>query len=181
MQAVKRRLLPLVALAATLTLAAGCDPRRPRRRSRHSRHRPHPGPTSRPPLVAAVPLPDGAVDKAVGQLDGMVGELLAKSGIPGMLAVAVVHGGKAVYAKGFGVTDAKTGAKVDPDTVFQLASMSKPLGATVVAHQVGRTAIGWDTPIVSKLPWFALSDPAVTQMVTVGDVLTPLRTARSRR
>ena len=33
-------------------------------------------------------------------------------------------------------------------------------------------AIGWDTPIVSKLPWFALSDPAVTQMVTVGDMLS---------
>ena len=31
-------------------------------------------------------------------------------------------------------------------------------------------AIGWDTPIVDKLPWFALSDPVVTQMVTVGDM-----------
>ena len=42
--------------------------------------------------------------------------------------------------------------------------------ATVVAHQVGQNAIGWDTPIVEKLPWFALSDPAVTKMVTVGDM-----------
>jgi CubicO group peptidase (beta-lactamase class C family) len=84
--------------------------------------------------------------------------------------VAVVHGGKAVYAKGFGVKDVRRGQKIDPDTVFQLASLSKPLGATVVAHQVGQNAIGWDTPVVSKLPWFALSDPAVTQMVTVGDM-----------
>ena len=30
--------------------------------------------------------------------------------------------------------------------------------------------ISWDTPIVDKLPWFALSDPAVTKMVTVGDM-----------
>ena len=42
--------------------------------------------------------------------------------------------------------------------------------STVVAHQVGEGAIGWDTPIVDKLPWFALSDPAVTKMVTVGDM-----------
>ena len=56
--------------------------------------------------------------------------------------------------------------------MFQLASVSKPLSATVVAHQVGVNAIGWDTPIVSKLPWFALSDPAVTQMVNVGDMLS---------
>ena len=54
--------------------------------------------------------------------------------------------------------------------MFQLASLSKPLGATVVAHQVGVNAISWDTPIVDKLPWFALSDPAVTKMVTVGDM-----------
>jgi CubicO group peptidase (beta-lactamase class C family) len=50
--------------------------------------------------------------------------------------------------------------------------LSKPLSATVVAHQVGANTIGWDTPIVSKLPWFALSDPAVTQMVTVGDMFS---------
>ena len=66
-------------------------------------------------------------------------------------------------AKGFGVKDVRNGDgadnKVDPDTVFQLASLSKPLGATVVAHQVGENAISWDTPIVDKLPWFALSDP----------------------
>ena len=79
------------------------------------------------------------------------------------MAVAVVHGGKTVYAKGFGVKDVRNGDKVDPDTVFQLASLSKPVAATVVAHQVGTNAISWDTPIVSKLPWFALSDPNVTR------------------
>ena len=113
-------------------------------------------------------LPENAVENAVAKLDGIAEELMARR-IPGM-AVAVVHGGKTVYAKGFGVKDVRTGEKVDPDTVFQLASLSKPLGSTVVAHQVGENAIGWDTPIVSKLPWFALADPAVTQMVNIGDM-----------
>lgn len=128
-----------------------------------------------PPLVPAMDLPSDAVDHAVAQLDRIAGELMASSGIPGM-AVAVVHGGKTVYAKGFGVKDVRAGDrpenKVDADTVFQLASLSKPLSATVVAHQVGQKAIGWDTPLVSKLPWFALSDPVVTQMVTVGDMFS---------
>jgi CubicO group peptidase (beta-lactamase class C family) len=114
-------------------------------------------------------LPANAVDNAVRKLDGIADELMRKSGIPGM-AVAVVHGGKTVYAKGFGVKDVRTGDKVDTDTVFQLASLSKPLGATVVAHQVGEHAISWDTPLLSKLPWFALSDPVVTRMVTIGDM-----------
>ena len=118
-------------------------------------------------------LPDNAVDNAVAKLDGLVDDLMKKSGIPGM-AVAVVHGGKTVYAKGFGVKDVRNGDaaenRVDADTVFQLASMSKPLGATVVAHQVSQGAVTWDTPIVDKLPWFALADPAVTRMVTIGDM-----------
>ena len=120
-----------------------------------------------------MPLPENAVDDAVAKLDGLAEDLMKKSGLPGM-SVAVVHGGKTVYAKGFGVKDVRNGDdpmnKVDPDTVFQLASLSKPLGATVVAHQVGENAISWDTPIVEKLPWFALSDPTVTKMVTVGDM-----------
>ncbi|MGZ8802384.1 MAG: serine hydrolase domain-containing protein, partial [Mycobacterium sp.] len=126
-----------------------------------------------PPLVPAMPLPENAVSNAVARMDGMVEDLMTKTGLPGM-AVAVVHGGETVYAKGFGVKDVRKGDgpdnQVNPDTVFQLASLSKPLGATVVAHQVGEGTIGWDTPIVDKLPWFALSDPAVTKMVTVGDM-----------
>src|SRR6478672_12053458 len=122
-----------------------------------------------PPLVPAMPLPENAVGNAVAKLDGIAEDLMKKSGIPGM-AVAVVHGGKTVYSKGFGVKDVRSGEKVDADTVFQLASLSKSLSATVVAHQVGTNAISWDTPIVSKLPWFALSDPVVTPMVSVGDM-----------
>ncbi len=126
-----------------------------------------------PPLVPAMPLPENAVDNAVAKLDGIAEDLMKKSGVPG-LAVAVVHGGKTVYAKGFGVKDSKSGDgeanKVDADTVFQLASLSKPISSTVVAHQVGVDAIGWDTPVVAKLPWFALADPAVTTMVNIGDM-----------
>lgn len=128
-----------------------------------------------PPLVPAMALPENAVDNAVARLDGIAEDLMRQSGIPGM-AVAVVHGGKTVYAEGFGVKDTTrpTGEdnRVGPDTVFQLASVSKSLAATVVAHQVGVGAVGWDTPIVSKLPWFALSDPALTAMVTVGDMMS---------
>jgi CubicO group peptidase (beta-lactamase class C family) len=124
-----------------------------------------------PPLVPAMPLPDKAVDNAVAKLDGIADELMKKSGIPGM-AVAVVHAGKTVYAKGFGVKDVKSGEKVDADTVFQLASLSKSISSTVVAQQVSANAIDWETPIVSKLPWFALSNPEVTKMVTVGDMFS---------
>lgn len=126
--------------------------------------------TDEPPqLVAAMPLPPHAVDDAVARVDGLAQDLMTSSGIPGM-AVAVVHGGKTMYAKGFGVRNTESGDKVDADTVFQLASLSKSIAATVVAHQVGAGAIRWDTPIRQELPWFALSDPAATGMLTVSDL-----------
>ena len=126
-----------------------------------------------PQLVVDNTISPDAVQHAVDSIDQLAADLLKTSGIPG-LAVAVVHGGKTVYAKGFGVKDVRAGDgeqnRVDADTVFQLASLSKPLGATVVAHQVGIGAIGWDTPIASKLPWFQLSNPDIARMVTVGDL-----------
>ena len=122
-----------------------------------------------PQLMPAMPLPDDAVANAVDKLDGLADGLMKSSGIPGM-AIAVVHGGKTLYAKGFGVRDVRSPDRVDENTVFQLASLSKPIAATVVAHQVGIRDLVWDAPIVAHLPWFALSDPAVTGMLTVADL-----------
>lgn len=160
-----------VVLGATVSLLAACDSG-PSETSKPTAEKT----TSTlsdvpPPLVPAMPLPENAVENAIAKLDTMAGDLMQKSGIPGM-AVAVVHGGKTVYAKGFGVRDTKADEEVDADTVFQLASLSKSISSTVVAHQVSTNAIGWDTPVVSKLPWFALSDPTVTQMVNIGDLFS---------
>lgn len=126
---------------------------------------------SNPAAVAGVDIPAGQIDDAVEQLDGLVDTLMKDSAVPGM-AVAVVHDGRTVYAKGFGVREEGTDDKVDTGTVFQLASMSKAVGATVVAHEVGAGTVGWDTPVTENLPWFALNDPWVTDHLTVGDMYT---------
>ncbi len=126
-----------------------------------------------PNQVSGVSIPAGRIDAAVAKVDGLVNDLMKSTGIPGM-AVAVVHSGKVLYAKGFGIKDASRGQgqdnRVDADTVFQLASVSKSVGATVIAHEVSDNVVAWDTPIASKLGWFTLSDPYVTSHVTVGDV-----------
>jgi CubicO group peptidase (beta-lactamase class C family) len=75
-----------------------------------------------------------------------------------------------VYAAGFGVRRVGSSDAVDADTVFQLASVSKSVGATVVAHQVQLGVVSWDTPIVKHLPWFALGDDWITHHVTIGDM-----------
>lgn len=145
----------------------GCAPKQ-------SNSNPPSTPSQLPPNeVSGSDIPPGRIDEAVTKVDGLVAELMKSTGIPGM-AVAIVHGGKTLYAKGFGVRDVSKGDgqdnKVDTDTVFQLASMSKPIGATVVAHEVSTNVVSWDTPVVSKLPEFALSDPYVTDHATIADL-----------
>ena len=77
--------------------------------------------------AAATTIPPGRLAAAVAKVDSLASDLMAKTHIPGM-AVAVVHGGD-FYAKGFGVREAGRPTQVDADTVFQLASLSKSLGA----------------------------------------------------
>src|SRR4029077_12628451 len=126
-----------------------------------------------PNEVSGLDIPPVRIVDAVSKVDGLVGDLMKRTGIPGM-AVAIVHGGKTLYAKGFGIKDVGKGDaaenKVDADTVFQLASISKSVGATVVAHEVTDNVFTWDTQVVSKLPWFALSDPYVTSHVSIADL-----------
>ncbi len=88
------------------------------------------------------------------------------------MAVAVVRDGRTVYAKGFGVRKMGAPETVDAGTVFQIASLSKPVTATVVARQVQAGNVGWDTPVVKHLPWFKLKEPWITSHVTVGDLLS---------
>lgn len=122
-----------------------------------------------PPVTPGIPVPPGQIDHAITRLDGLAENLLRATGIPG-LAVAVVRDGETVYAKGFGVRKLGQAALVDRDTVFQLASLSKSVSATVVARQIGLGGVTWQTPVINHLPWFALSGEWVTRHVTIGDM-----------
>lgn len=121
------------------------------------------------PVAHAEPISNGQVAAAVAQLDGVVADLMQRSRVPGA-AVAVVKDGAVLYAKGFGVRDVTTGAPVTADTVFQLASVSKPIGASVVAAAIGRGIATWDDPMQKYLPWFELADSYVSSHVTIGDM-----------
>jgi CubicO group peptidase (beta-lactamase class C family) len=120
------------------------------------------------PATAAVALPEGSIDEALSQLPMLAESIRVQSGVPG-LAVAVVHGGQTVYSAGFGTKRSGEDDPIDPETVFQVASMSKPIGATVVATQVSQEVVGWDTPLRTHLKGFALADPWVSRHATIGD------------
>ena len=117
-----------------------------------------------------------AVAQAAARLDTLVPQWMARTGVPGV-AVAVTYRGQTLYARGFGVRRVDQAAPVDAGTVFQLASLSKPVGATVMAAQMqggqgGQGAIGWGTPVQRLLPGFALgyADAQDNARLTLGDL-----------
>ncbi|MFM9370400.1 serine hydrolase [Streptomyces sp. Da 82-17] len=134
--------------------------------------RPAAEPTPLPTVPPAQPPPRltrAKVDAAVDKLDGVVRDAMRRTGVPGV-AVGVVHDGEVLYEKGFGVRKAGAKGEVGADTVFQLASVSKPLASTVVAGAVGDKTVAWDDPVVKHSPGFALKDRWVTEHVTLADL-----------
>ena len=81
--------------------------------------------------------------------DGVAGQTLAammkELGVPGV-GVAVIHDFEVHWARGFGVADVQTGAPVGVETLFQAASISKPVAAMAVlrAVQDGRFSLDED-------------------------------------
>jgi CubicO group peptidase (beta-lactamase class C family) len=124
--------------------------------------------TGAAPNQDVVALPEGSIDTAVEELPGIVQAALERTGVPGA-AVAVVHGGETVFAEGYGVRKLGEDGAVDADTVFQIASLSKPVGATVVAREVSQGVVEWTTPVADLLSGFELEDPWVSTHATIGD------------
>ena len=95
---------------------------------------------------------------------------LKKSGVPGM-SIVIVRGDRTAYLKGFGTRKSGNPAAVGPDTVFQLASMSKPLTSSLIASLIGDELLAWDDRVADILPDFNLYDPAVASQFTIRDLL----------
>ncbi len=70
------------------------------------------------------------------ELDRVAQQAMQRTGVPGM-AIAVVYRDQAIYLKGFGVRRVGSPDQVDADTVFALASLSKPIASITK----GRTAV----------------------------------------
>ena len=111
------------------------------------------------------------VGNAIQALEKAAQAQIDENAVPG-LAVAVVFEDKVVYAKGFGVKDTGTGEAVDADTVFQIASISKPIGSTVIATLIGEGKIAWDSKIADLDPDFEMYEPWVTREITLRDLFS---------
>ena len=84
------------------------------------------------------------------RLDSVVPALLDEQGVPG-LVVGVVEGGRVAFTRGYGVADRASGRPMTARTLLNFASVSKPVTAWGVLHQVRRGALSLDAPVAGSL------------------------------
>ena len=110
-------------------------------------------------------------DFNVQQFEAMAQQLVAGQRVPG-LAMAIVHNGRVVSARGYGITDVKAAEPVDAHTVFRLASLSKSFAGTMAGLLVNDGTLRWDSKLTNYLPNFQLKNAGAAQQITVADLLS---------
>ena len=71
----------------------------------------------------------------MNHIDSVMNEFMTKNNVAGT-SLALVRGGKLVYAKGFGIADKSTNEPVQATSLFRIASVSKPVTAAAMMMMI---------------------------------------------
>ncbi|MEP6343045.1 MAG: serine hydrolase domain-containing protein [Maricaulaceae bacterium] len=86
------------------------------------------------------------------------------------LSVAIVEGDEITFARGYGETLKGSGERVDAETIFRWASVSKGIAATLVYDLSEEGALTLDDPVERHAP--SLKLPATDKVTRVKDIMT---------
>lgn len=86
-------------------------------------------------------------------IDAYLDEAVRETHIPGIVAL-VVDADRTLYSGAFGKQDVANDVPMSPDTIFRIASMTKPVTSVAVMMLVQEGDIDLDDPIASYLPSF---------------------------
>ncbi len=107
----------------------------------------------------------------LGRFEHEIPQLLINYHVPGA-AVTYLQDGKIVFSKGYGITNRIFPAAVNEHTVFQVASLSKPVAAYLTLKFANEGKIDLDQPVADYLqePW--IKDGPWAKQITVRQLLT---------
>jgi len=109
------------------------------------------------------PMPSAMADP----VDDYVRAQMARRKIPG-LALAVVQRGQVIKLAGYGLASVELDVPVTPDSVFELASLTKQFTAAAIMKLVEEGKVGLDEPVAKYLP----PTPSAWSAITIRHLLT---------
>ena len=101
---------------------------------------------ARHPLSSSGPLATDRSVHLIADLERQIPELMAAAHVPG-LTIAIVHEGQLFWRRAFGMKSVTAREPVDDDTMFEVASTSKPVFAYAVMKLCERGVMDLDTPL----------------------------------
>jgi CubicO group peptidase (beta-lactamase class C family) len=107
----------------------------------------------------------------LAELEQQILALLDSGGIPG-LSIAIANDSGVVWSRGFGVRSTETDAPVDANTVFEAASLSKPVFAYAVLQLVDQGVLDLDTPLADYYEYEHIAHDERGSSITARMVLT---------
>lgn len=130
--------------------------------------------------ISSTPVPDLIPDKGVlldanaattSQIDHFIETYCDYYRIPGV-SLAILKDGKLFYHKTYGVSNNMTGEKVNDNTLFEAASVTKPVFAFAVERLAERGVINLDRPLYEYLPYKDIEYDERYKLMTARHVLT---------
>ncbi len=104
------------------------------------------------------------------RLDTLVRDGMERFHVPG-IAVGIWNDGKEELG-GWGVTNVDHPLDVDADTLFQIASITKTITATVIMRLVEQRKLDLNAPIRTYIPTFRVKDEGAAARATVKHLVT---------
>lgn len=99
--------------------------------------------------------------------------MMQEAGVPAV-SIALIDDGRVAWARAYGLADVDTAREATPDTLFQAASISKPVAATAALTMVEDGLLSLDGSVNAGLTGWAIPDNALTtdHPVTMRHLLT---------
>lgn len=136
-----------------------------------------------PPGLAAGqtpgPISTGDLTARLDTLETKLPELMVQGNVPGV-SIAVVADGEIAWSRGFGV-GSNEGKPVDADTVFEAASLSKPVFAYAAMQMADAGRIDLDRPLAGYLVHEDVEHDPRSRLITGRQVLSHTAGFRNRR
>src|SRR6267143_790144 len=107
----------------------------------------------------------------IARLEELIPRLMSEGDVPG-LSIVLIHNGRVSWHRGFGVKNVETKASIDDVTIFETASLTKPVFAYGVLKLVDNGKLDLDTPLARYLPGIYVEGDARANLITARMVLS---------
>lgn len=107
---------------------------------------------------------------STAEMDRFLREQMDSLQLPA-LSIAIINDGKIAYHRTLGVADINTGVRVNDQSVFEAASLSKPVFAYWVMKMAEKGKLDLDKPLYQYLPFPEISHDERYKLITARMVL----------